>query len=118
MHDVIKTATPQVQQVTSGNTIVQQNVKSVLSEVHKLIHPYLTIPIVTATSERTFPLLRHLLIYFCLAMTERRLVQLIDGLIDCLEEGSVLALILSGRADRAKREGVAQIFGSMGGEDG
>ena len=47
--------------------------KSMLPEVHKLLRLYLTIPITTATSERTFSAVRHVLTYKRATMTQKRL---------------------------------------------
>ena len=46
--------------------------KSMLSEVHKLLRLYLTVP-VTSTSERTFLAMKRLLTYVRSTMTEKRL---------------------------------------------
>ena len=48
----------------------QEAYKSLLTEVHKLIRLFLTLP---ATSKRTFSALRHLLTYLRATMTEKRL---------------------------------------------
>jgi len=44
--------------------------KSILSEAHKQLRLYLTVPITTATSERTFSAL-HVLLYLRSTMTEK-----------------------------------------------
>ena len=44
-----------------------------LPKVHKLLRLYLTIPITTATSERTFSTVRHVLTYKRATMTQKRL---------------------------------------------
>jgi len=44
-----------------------------LSEIHNLLRLYLTIPITSATSERTFSALKHVLTYLRSSMSERRL---------------------------------------------
>ena len=69
---------PSVRKVTSVRTIcdamnAQTMYKSMLSEVHKQLRLYLTVPITTATSERTFSALRHVLPYLRSTMTEKRL---------------------------------------------
>ena len=61
--DLIHQALPKVSRVTSIRTICEamnsQNVyRSMLSEVHNLLRLYLTVPITSATSERTFSALR------------------------------------------------------------
>ena len=76
--DAIKVALPSVRKVTSIRTIcdamnAQTVYKSMLSEVHKQLRLYLTVPITTATSERTFSALRHVLPYLRSTMTEKRL---------------------------------------------
>ena len=56
--DVIHLALPQVKKVTSIRTICDamkcDPYRSMLSEVHKLLRLYLTIPITSSTSERAF----------------------------------------------------------------
>lgn len=47
--------------------------KRMLSEVHNLLRLYLTIPITSATSERTFSALEHVLTYLRSSMSEKRL---------------------------------------------
>ena len=44
-----------------------------LPEVHKLLRLYLTIPLTTATSERTFSAVRHVLTYKRATITQKRL---------------------------------------------
>ena len=76
--DAIKVALPSVKKVTSIRTIcdalnTQTVYKDMLSEVHNQLRLFLTIPITTATSERTFSALRHVLPYLRSSMTEQRL---------------------------------------------
>ena len=47
--------------------------RSMLSEVHKLLQLYLTVPITSSTSERAFSTLRRLLTYLRATMTEQTL---------------------------------------------
>ena len=47
--------------------------KEMLPTVHQIIRLYLTVPITSATSERTFSALRRLLTYLCSSMAEKRL---------------------------------------------
>ena len=47
--------------------------KSMLPEVHKLLRLYLTIPITTAASERTFSAVRHVHTYKRATMMQKRL---------------------------------------------
>ena len=65
--DVIREALPEVKKVTSIRTICEAMTRhayqTMLSEVHKLLRLYLTVPITTATSERAFSTLRRLLTY-------------------------------------------------------
>lgn len=61
--DVIKQALPSVKQVTTIQTICDAMntecvYKSMLSEIHKLLRLYLTIPISSSTSERSFSALK------------------------------------------------------------
>ena len=76
--DVIKQGTPMAKKVTSIRTICQAMnsepiYKTMLSEVHKLLRLYLTAPISSATSERAFSALKHILTYSRSSMTEQRL---------------------------------------------
>jgi hypothetical protein len=78
--DVIKEASPTVCRVTSDRTVCDtMNIncayKSLLSEVHKHLRLYLTIPITCSTSERTFSAMKRLLTYLRSTMTEKRLVK-------------------------------------------
>ena len=66
--DVIKQALPGVKRVTSVHTICEamksQDVyKSMFSELHKVLRLYLTIPITSATAERTFSTLKRILTF-------------------------------------------------------
>ena len=76
--DVIKNAAPQVKKVTSVRTIseamnVQKVYKEMLSEVHSMLRLYLTVPISSATSDRTFSALKRVFTYLRSSMTEKRL---------------------------------------------
>ena len=75
--DVVHMALPQVKKVTSVRTICEamkvDKHRDMLSEVHKLLRLYLTIPITSSTSERAFSTLRRLLTYLRSTMTEQRL---------------------------------------------
>lgn len=78
--EVIKQALPMVKKVTSVHTLCEamntnSTYKSMLSEVHKSLRLYLTIPITSATSERTFSALRRVLTYLRSTMTEQWLNQ-------------------------------------------
>ena len=77
LQDIIKKYTS-VKQVTSITTIcdaMNSNdiFKEMLPTVHQLLRLYKTIPITSATSERTFSALRRLFTYLRSSMTERRL---------------------------------------------
>ena len=48
-------------------------VPRLLSEIHKLLRLYLVVPVTSATAERTFSVLRRLLVYLRSTMTEMRL---------------------------------------------
>ena len=75
--DVIHQVLPSVRMVTSIRTVcdalMEHSYRQMLSEVHKLLRLYLTIPITSSTSERTFSTLRCLLTYLRSTMTEKRL---------------------------------------------
>ena len=78
LHDVIKKGCPSVKKVTSIDTICEaMNSNSIFKEmlptVHQTIRLFITVPITSATSERTFSALRHLLTYLRSSMTEKRL---------------------------------------------
>ena len=76
--DVVKLHNPRIRKVTSVRTVcdamnVNETHKGMLAEVHKLLRLYLTIPVTSSTSERTFSALRRLLTYLRSTMTEKRL---------------------------------------------
>ena len=74
LDDAIKVALSSLKKVTSIRTICDAlNTQTVYSEVHNQLGLFLTIPITTATSERTFSALRHVLPYLRSSMTEQRL---------------------------------------------
>ena len=63
VHDAVRTTLPEVRQVTNIRTVCEafnKNAvtKTLLEEVHKLLRLYLTLPVASATSERTFSALR------------------------------------------------------------
>ena len=67
-----------VRKVTSIRTITDAmntnpSYKVILSEIHKLLRLYLIVPVTSATSERTFSVLKRLLVYLRSTMTEKRL---------------------------------------------
>ena len=73
--DVIRVELPEVKKVTSVRSICDASAKhgntNLLSEVHKLLQLYLTIPITSCTSERSFSALRRLFTYLRSTMTEK-----------------------------------------------
>ena len=76
--DTIKLADSFIQKVTSIRTIcnamnTQGVFKTMLSEVHKLLSIYLTIPMTTATCERTFSAIRHVLMYKRSTLVQKQL---------------------------------------------
>ena len=78
LQDVVKKSNPILQNMTSIHSICEalnsNNVyKDMLPSVHSLLRLYMTIPITSATSERTFSALRRLLTYLRSTMTEKRL---------------------------------------------
>ena len=74
--DVIRVELPEVKKVTCIRTIcdaMAQHVnKDLLSEVHLLLRLYLTFPITSSTSERSFSALRRLFTYLRSSMSEKR----------------------------------------------
>lgn len=78
LQDVVQKGVPAAKKVTSVHTICEAMnsndiFKEMLPTVHQLLRLYLTLPITSATSERTFSALRRLLTYLRSKMTEKRL---------------------------------------------
>ena len=78
VHDAVKTTLPEVRQVTNIRIICEAFnktpvTKTLQGEVHKLLRLYLTLPVASAISERTFPSLRRLKTYLRSTMTQNRL---------------------------------------------
>ena len=75
--DVIHQVFPTVKKVTRIRTVcdalTEHSYRQMLSEVHKLLRLYLTLPVTSSTSERAFFTLRRLLNYLRSTMTEKRL---------------------------------------------
>ena len=75
--DAIHVALPNVKKVTSTRTISEAMCtyanRQMLTEVHKLLRLYFTIPITSSTSEQSFSALKQLLTYLRSTMTEKRL---------------------------------------------
>ena len=77
LNDVMKKGCPNVNKVTSIDTICEAMnsndfFKEILPTIHQMIRLYLTVP-VTSTSERIFSALWRLLTYLRSSMTEKRL---------------------------------------------
>ena len=80
LYDVIKKGCPSFKKVTSIDTICEaMNSNSIFKEmlptVHQIIHLYMTVPITSATSERSFSALRCLLTYLRSSMWSLREAQ-------------------------------------------
>ena len=78
LQDVVQKGVPAAKKITSVHTICESMnsndiFKEMLPTVHQLLRLYLTLPITSATSERTFSALRQLLTYLRSKMTEKRL---------------------------------------------
>ena len=76
--DMIQQALPGVKRVTSVRTIceamnTQDVYKSMLCEIHKVLRLYLTVPITSATAERSFSTLKRVLTHPRSSMIEQRL---------------------------------------------
>ena len=76
-----------------------------LSEVHKLLRLYLTVPITSSTSERAFSTLRRLLTYLRAIMTEQRhnncmLLHVHKDLTDDLDLFEIAKDFIIGREER------------------
>ena len=73
--DVVHSTLPNVKKVTGIQTVCEalraHANRNLLSEVHKLLRLYLTIPITSATPERSFSTLRRVLTYLRSTMTEK-----------------------------------------------
>ena len=76
---VVHESLPSVKEVTSTRTICEAIATKVhanrklLTEIHKLLRLYLTIPITSRTSERSFSALRRLFNYLRATMSDKRL---------------------------------------------
>ena len=76
--DAMRTALPDVRQVTNIRTMCEALnktpvTKTLLGEVHNLLRMYLTLPVASATSERTFSAPRRLKNYLRSTMKQDRL---------------------------------------------
>ena len=52
----------------------QASFKTMLSEVHKLVLLYLTVPVTTATAKRSFSGLKHIIVYFCIFIATKQTI--------------------------------------------
>ena len=110
--DVIKKGTPEVKTVTSIHTVCEamnsnELFKEMLPAVHKLLRLYLTIPITSATAERTFSALKRLSTYLRSTMTEKRLnnclmLHVHKEFTDSLDSISVAKIFVSAYDERKK----------------
>ena len=78
LQDVIKQSSPEVKNITSIQTICdamnkEDIFKDMFPTVHNLLRLYFTIPVTSATSERTFSALKWVFTYVRSTMTEKRL---------------------------------------------
>ena len=78
LHNASKEHQLGIKKVTSITTLCQvfnscNYGKTMLNEVHQLVRIYLTVPMTTATAERTFSTLRRLKNYLQSTMTQKRL---------------------------------------------
>ena len=76
--DAIKSSSPCIVEVTRIKTICDvfnecQGVKKLLTEVDKLLKLFLTIPVTTATAERSFSALKRIKTYLRNSMSQQRL---------------------------------------------
>ena len=78
-----------------------------LSEVHNVMRLYLTVPMTSATSERTFSALKRVFMYLRSSMTEKRLnncllLQVHKDLLDTCDVGEVAKEIISAKEECRK----------------
>ena len=78
VYDIVKRMLPSVKRLTTERTIcVAMNSSSICKEmlppVHNLLRLYLTVPVTSATSERTFSTLKCVLTSLRSSMTQKRL---------------------------------------------
>ena len=76
--DAIKSNTTGIKEVTKVQTICdvlneQPGVQKLLTEIHKLLKIYYTIPVTTASAERSFSALKRIKTYLRNSMTQQRL---------------------------------------------
>ena len=84
--------------------------KVLLSEIHKLLRLYLIVPVTSATSERTFSVLKRLLVYLRSTMTEKRvnnclLVHVHKDIVDELNLKEIAVEFVSVNDERRKHFG-------------
>ena len=80
LQDAIKSNSTRILEVTRVQSICDifngnEGIKSLLTEVHKLLKIFLTIPVTTATAERSFSALKRIKTYLRNSMTQQRLNQ-------------------------------------------
>ena len=76
--DAIRSSSTTIKEVTKIQTICdvlndQPGVKNLLTEVHKLLRIYYTIPVTTTSAERSFSALKRIKTYLRNSMTQQRL---------------------------------------------
>ena len=76
--DAIKASATKIKEVTKIQTICdvlneQPGIKMMLTEIHKLLRIYCTIPVTTASAERSFSALKRIKTYLRNSMTQQRL---------------------------------------------
>lgn len=118
LQDIVKNDTS-IKRVTSTSTIcdamnTNHIFKEMLPSVHNLLRLYKTLPISSATSERTFSALRRLLTYLRSSMTERRLnncllLHVHKDLTDSLDLVAVATEFISMYDERKKYFGVFNV---------
>ena len=92
---------------TVCDALIEDSYRQMLSEVHKVLHLYLTIPVTSSISERTFSSLRRLLTYLRSTMSEKRLNNCLllyvhKDLTDTLNLQNIATEFISSNEDRRK----------------
>ena len=115
LFDAVRKSNPAIRRVTSVRTVCDamnssSAYKSVLSEVHKLLRLYLTVPITSSTSERTFSALKRLVTYLRSTMTEKRLnncllLHMHKQLTDQLDLTNIAVEFISANSERTRHFG-------------
>ena len=81
--------------------------RDMFSELHKLIHLYLSVPVTSATSERAFSTLKRLLMYLRSFMTQQRLnncalLNMHKDILDEMQLGPIAATFASANEERVR----------------